>query len=357
MAVAVSAATAAVLVAAGGSYLLAEHRQSSPAASHDRPRQLLTLPAYYQVQQLAVAGPYLYVLAGENGGPSNALSAYDRATGRLIHSVSIPAAPSALALGPDGLVWLSFYPDQNGGPTAIWLLSPDLRMHSAAAGIETSVIVPSGRTTALVPTQHGLLIVRMPAPGQHGRTSQHLEAGTSLGPRPGPAPGVWAGWLDGRLAVQVTNGYGYDSHLVIAGRPALRFGGSLRQEVGAVASTGSSLWVQTFAIHDSNAAQSGPLVRLDGRLQVNTPQSFATSPLLAGTEDVWTAGGTVWASTAARGHSLVCFVAGRQPGPVTTMHVNAQVAALAASGATVYVGTESYGTTTITGYPVPAACR
>ncbi len=357
LAITVAAVTASALVAAGGSYLLATHRQSAPAASHDRPRKFLTLPAYYQVQQLAVAGKYLYVLAGENGEPGTALSAYDRATGRLIHSVSIPAAPSALAVGPGGLVWLSFYPDQNGGPTATWLLSPDLRLRSSYPNVAESPIVPVSRTTAFAVTQYGLVTIRMPAPGQPGHASQQADPGTSVG---NTAPGVWAGLLDGRVVAQVTDGYGLDSHLVIAGQPGRRFGGAPQRQAGAVASTGSSLWVELFAVKDNNAAQSGPLVRLDTQLRPTTPASVRSSPVLSRTENVWSDGNTVWVATAARGHSLVCFAAGSRIGPVTTLPVSGQVAALAATPDTVYVTTtprHTYDNFNVTSYPVPGACR
>jgi hypothetical protein len=353
-------AIAVVLVVAGSSYLLTAHRQSSPAASHDRPRELLTLPAYYQVQQLAVAGPYLYVLAGEDGEPGSALSAYDRATGRLIHRVSIPAAPSALAVGPGGLVWLSFYPDQNGGPSGTWLLSPDLRLRSSDPNVAQSPIVPVSRTTAFAVTQYGLVTVRMPAPGQPGHASQQVDPGTSIGPGQNTAPGVWAGMLDGRLVAQVTNGYGFDSHLVIAGQPSHTFGGSTLYQAGSVTSTGSSLWVEMFAVRNSYADSSGPLVRLNGQLRPTTPESVRSSAVLTRTENVWSAGNTVWAATAAPGHSLVCFAAGSQIGPVTTLPVSGQVAALAATPDTVYVTTTPRHTDdnfSVTSYPVPGACH
>ena len=360
MVVAISAATAVMLVAAGGSYLLTTHRQSSPAASHDRPRHFLTLPGYYQVQQLAVTGPYLYVLAGESGEPSSALSAYDRVTGRLIHSVSIPTAPSTLAVGPGGLVWLSFYPDQNGGPTATWLLSPDLRLRSSYPSVAESPIVPVSRTTAFAVTQYGVVTISMPTPGQPGHASQQVDRGTSVGPSRNTAPGVWAGLLDGRLVAQVTNGYGFDSHLVIAGQPSRTFGGSTLHQAGSVTSTGSSLWVEMFAVRNSYADSSGPLVRLDGQLRPTTPASVRSSPVLSRTENVWSDGNTVWVATAASGHSLVCFAAGSQIGPISTLPVNGEVAALAATADTVYVTTtprHSYDNFGITSYPVPAVCR
>jgi hypothetical protein len=311
------------------------------------------------VQQLAVGGPYLYVLAGENGESYNALSAYDRATGRLIHSVSLPAAPFELALGPGGLVWLSLdYPDQNGGPTGTWLLSPDLRLRSSYSAVAESVIVPVGRTTAVTVTQFGLVTVHMPAPGQRGQASQHPDPGTSIGRN--TAAGAWAGWVDGRVVAQVTNGYGLDSHLVIAGQPGRTFGSAPQHQVGAVAIADGSLWVQLYAVVDNNAAASGPLVRLDGQLRATTPEFVQDSFVLTRSEGVWSEGSTIWVASAAHGHSLVCFAAGSQIGPLTTLPVRGQVAALAATPDTVYVTTtpgNSYGNFSVMSYRVPAACR
>jgi hypothetical protein len=356
LAAGIAAVTALALLAVGGGYLLAKPRQPASTANHDRPRLLITVPANYQVQQLAVSGQYLYVLTVVEDSPY-ALSAYDRLTGKLISRVGIPADPSAMAIGPTGLVWLAFYPDQSGGPTAIRLLSPDLLMHSTLVGIQTSTILPIGRSTAWIPTQYGLLHVHLPAPGQPGRASQHLARGTSIG---NTAPGVWAGLLDGRVVAQVTNGYGLDSHLVIAGMPGSRFGGAPQRQVGAVTSTGGSLWVQLFAVKDNNAASSGPLVRLNGQLRETTPAFVRDSSALARSEDVWSEGSTIWVASAARGHSLVCFADGSPNGPVTTLPVRGQVAALAATPDTVYVTTmppHAYDNFTVTSYPVPGACR
>ncbi len=101
--------------------------------------------------------------------------------------------------------------------------------------------------------------------------------------------------------------------------------------------TGGSLWVSTFAIHNSNADASGPLVRLDGQLRVTTPEFVRASPVLAKTEEIWADGETVLAATAAAGHALVCFAAGSATGPVATLPVSGQVVALAATQDTVYV--------------------
>jgi hypothetical protein len=241
----------------------------------------------------------------------------------------------------------------------LWLLSPDLRLRSAYGGIQSNSILPVSRTTALIPTQYGLLSVQMPAPGQPGRATAHKDPGTSLGPARDTAPG-WAGYLNGRVAVEATNGYGYDSHLVIAGQPGVRFGGSLQHQVGYVVGAAGSLWVATFAIHNSNADASGPLVRLDGQLRMTTPEFVRASPVLAKTEEIWADGETVLAATATAGHALVCFASGSATGPVATLPVTSQVVALAVAHDTVYLSTQrsqTNGAWAVSSYPVPASCR
>ena len=171
----IAAAAAVLLVAAGGSYLLAGLHQPGPElGGHHRaqsgPIYLKSLPADYQVQQLAVSGPYLYVLTN---GP-DVLSAYDRATGKLVRAVTVPADPVVLAVGPGGLVWFVSWAG-GGNSGGLWLLTADLRLRSAYGAVQTNVILPVGRTTALTPTQYGLLTVRMPAPGQPGQATAPLS--------------------------------------------------------------------------------------------------------------------------------------------------------------------------------------
>jgi hypothetical protein len=362
----VAAACAVVLVAAGATYLAVGLHQNAPATHHHRaskeraPRTLVS--ADYQIGQLAVSGRYLYLASADN----DTLSAYDRATGKLLRTLTVPASPSALAVGPGGLIWLAFYPG-SGEQTGIWLLSPDLRQRSTVSGIQTAIILPYSRTAARIPTSSGLVAptlsglvtVRMPPPGQAGRASSQLDPGTNLGPSRNIAPGTWAGLLDGRVTVQVTDWYGLHSHVVTAGQPRLRFGGSPGHWVGSVTSTGSAIWAEIYTVH-GNQASSGPLVRLDGRLQPTTPRSVRTSPVLTRTEQVWSAGHTVWVATAAPSHALVCFRAGATIGPITTVTVHGQVLLLAATAQTVYVSTGSWEfptPSTVVSYPVPAACR
>jgi hypothetical protein len=359
LAAAIAATTAFLLVAVLG--VLAGLRQAAPELNQHHSAKsgsiyLKALPADYQVQQLAVSGSYLYVLTH---GPDT-LSAYDRATGKLVQVVTVPALPTALAVGPGGRVWLASTPS-GGNAGGVWLLSPDLRLRSADGGVQTYIVLPLSPATAFVPSQYGLVTVRMPAPGLPGRASERLVPGTSLGPSMNTSPDAWAGVLEGRVVVQATNGHGFSSHVVVAGRPSLRFGGSLRQQIGGVTSTGSALWAATYALGNGSASSSGPLVRLDGQLRATTPESVRTSPVLAKAENVWSYGDTVWVATAARKHSLVCFVsAGSRMGPVVTLQVSGQVVALAASKATVYVSTDrsqTNGPWAVSSYPVPAGCR
>jgi hypothetical protein len=358
LATAIAATTAIVLAIAVGGYLAAGLRHRTPVAPRKHPWHAITLPPESQVGQLAATGRYLYVLESNVSWPVASLSAYDRSTGKLVRTIGVPAAASALAIGPAGLVWLAFYPDQNGGPTGIWLLSPDLSHHSAGPATQTSIIVPTGPTTALVPTQYGLLRIRIPLPGASGRATQALLPRTSLGPPMNTAPGVSAALLGGRVAVQVTDGYGFHSHVVIAGSPNTTFGGGKHTVSSVVVSAGGSLWVA------AGGNSSGPLYRLNRDLRPTTPDAIRLNPMLRHTENVWSSGQTIWVALGLGKYglqqSLACFTAGSQIGPVTTLRVAGEVDALAAIGGTVYItsgppNTPSAGV--ITSYRIPAACR
>ncbi|MGH3401639.1 MAG: hypothetical protein ACRDRJ_03835 [Streptosporangiaceae bacterium] len=355
---AMAAASAVLLAIAGTTYgALSQHRDATAVPQRPRtaPRILATVD--YQVTQLAVSGRYLYVLAGQN----SLLTAYDRATGKLIRQVTLPSLASAVAVGPGGLVWIGFSPDQGSGPTGIWLLTPDLRRHSADPGLLAPTILPTGRTSAWVPTRDGLLRVGIPAPGQPGRASQELEPGSTLGPVRGAVPGISSGQLGGRVAVLVSTGSGDDSRLVIAGSPNLRFGGTPQTHISAIASTGTALWTTTFTQRHGESSLGGPLVRLNTRLSPATPESVQSSPILTRAESVWSAGDTIWVATGVQGHSLVCLTTSGTNGRITTLPVSGEVVALAATARTVYVNAlqppGSDAPSHITGYPVPAACR
>jgi hypothetical protein len=351
---AAAVATAVILTASGATFLARHH---VPAATNSGKPVRIVLPAGSVVSQLATGGRYLYVVDNQN----DILSAYDARSGRLVRSITVPDTPSALAIGPGGYVWLSFTPSQSAGPNGIWLLSPDLRAHSALLGESAGAIIPLSANTAWMPDQYSLFGVSMPTPGASGTARMYRPIAHSQMP-PNTAPGQWAGILGQRVVVRVTNGYGFDSRLVVAGRPHITYGGEASDQVGFVAQSGDSLWVATYAVHGQNATPYGPLVRVDKALLPTTPAAILASRILAKTKDVWTSGGTVWAATAARGHSLVCFTAGSQLGPIVTLPVKGQVSAVAATGDTVFVGPTPYTylnghATGVISYRIPPACR
>jgi hypothetical protein len=354
-----AAASAILLAIAGTTYAATgQHQDATAPAQRPGPSSRVLATVDYPVTQLAVSGRYLYVLAGQNAW----LTAYDRATGKLIRRITLPSDASELAVGPGGLVWVGFYPpDQVSGPTGVWLLAPGLGRHSADPGLRAPTILPTGRDSAWVPAPGGLLRVRIPAPGQPGRASQQLEPGTGLGSVRGVPPGVSATPLGHRVAVLVSISSTDNDHLVIAGAPGLRFGGSTETYIDGMTGTGNALWVATFTQRNGESSGQGPLVRLNAQLSPATPASVSSSPVLTRAESVWSAGDTVWVATGAPGHNLVCFTAGGKTGPVTTLPVTGEVAALAATASMVYVNVleppGSYAPSPITGYPVPAACR
>jgi hypothetical protein len=376
--VAALAACAVLVSATGVAYVAAGGRQAPTAGTGnpDRPTWN-SFSIDYQVSQLAVSGRYLYVMSGQaDSSQIGTLALYDRTSGRLVRTASQPATAVAFALGPGGLIWLEYMGSGAHARTGIWLLSPDLLRHSALAGGLGKVIVPASQTTAWIPGQRGLYRVSLPAPGRTGRSTEVLQPGTGVGVPQNTAPGSWAGLFDSHVVVQVTDGGGLNSHLVIAGQPAVTFGGSPQTQILSAASTGSSLWVSTFAIRNGDASLQGPLVRLNAHLQPTTPAWVTANPALARSEGVWSDGSTVWVATGVKGHPLVCFTAGSQSGPVTAVPLDldhgdvaaqrergaggGEVTAVAATTDRVYVTAERVPGSppdTVTSYPVPAACR
>ena len=349
-----TAAACAVLLLAGGLTYAAAERQLSPAAAGRGHVIRFGLPHGYQVSEVAAGGRYLYVLFGR----VDVLAAYNRATGKLVRRVTLPDTPGGLTVGPGGLVWVSYFlPD--GASLGLWLLTPDLRLHSTIPGARATL--PIGRTTALWALGASLATVYMLAPGDSVRTVHAPLIVTGVGGTLGPVMNTVAGaaaLLDGRVIVGVTDRGGLDPRLVIAGEPSISYEG------GPFTSTGSAVWVVTGGA--TTEGYSGPLVRLNGDLQPTTPAAVRRSPLLSKAADVWSHGDTIWVSlgpsTWTAGSSLVCFTAGSRIGRITALPVHGSVLALAATRYTVYVSTVPagrYGTlsTEVTGYRVPAACR
>jgi hypothetical protein len=356
-----SASTACVLLAAGGSYLVGhEHPSAMSTGGALESRILIKVPRGSDVVGLAAGGQYVYVVTGQDPylvtGPQSTtffLAAYNRVTGRLVHEIRIKVGTIVVpTVGRDGRVWVSVW---RAAPPPVrtwtWLFTPDLRMHSVGPAPGLDTILPVGPTTALVPVPQGLDELQMPTPGRTGRGTSRLEPGTSLGSGANlSSAGSYAAVIGGLVAVEVSNSSGRDYHLVIAGHASLRYGDSSNPMPFTVSD--GSVWLVT--------GSSSPLVRLNGELKPTTPGFVLASKPLAKAEVVWSYGSTVWASTAARGHSLVCFAAGSQDGPVVTMPVQGNVSFLAADGRAVYVSTTSRGAQaplTVRSYPVPAACR
>lgn len=349
------AATACMLVAAGGFYVAVHSQSPASAVSPQGPRLLINAPRGEVIFGQTVSGRYLYVEVGPQNGPVS-LVAYDRASGRLVRRFGFPKTDlPELTIGPGGSVWVVGVPINSPAPTRVWLLSPDLRLHSAGPKVPSTFLLPVSRTTALVPIARGLVELRMPAPGMPGHATEHLEPGTSLGHGVRTTALGWAKVLDGRVAVDLADIDGYDYHVVIAGHPSLRFGDNTIPQSATVAA--GSLWLS----NGSNRA----LVRLNGQLQPTTPRFVTADPVLRKVQAVWSADGTIWVSTGSARHSLLCFAADSQHGPVVTVHVRGYVWGLpagleAATSRTVYVSTARSpqdAARTISSYPVPAACR
>ncbi|MGB6457692.1 MAG: hypothetical protein WBH47_24730, partial [Streptosporangiaceae bacterium] len=354
---AAAAACVALLVAAGLTYVVANHRPG-PAATHRSSTARFRMPYGYQVSAVAVGGPYLYVLFDQ----ADVLAAYDRATGKLVRRVTLPDSPSGLTVGPGGLVWVPYDAADDGAPYGLWLLSPDLRLHTAMANVTLGAIVPVSRTTAWSPSQYGLYWLSLPAPGSAGQGTWRLQPNTSIGPPLNTAPGG-AVLVGGNVVAEVTNGYGLHGHLVIAGQPSMTYGGGAQTSVWGVTAVGSSLW----AIVGSDANNfGGGLVRLDSRLRATTPATVRRSQVLSQVAAVWSHGDTVWVALGPEswegGHSLACFRAGPRIGRVVSLPVTGQVVALAAANGSVYVSASPAGQAAgqgigISSYRVPAACR
>jgi len=312
----------------------------------------IRLPDGQKQQLLAASATTLYVASSDNGLPPYELTAYDTTTGRLVRRITVPSEPAALRVGPVGHVWLTFYADQAGGPSGTWLLSADLDRRSLAPDTSPTALLPTGPTTALAADQHGIEILRLPPPGHPGRSSEHRLAGTSIGPPLDTAPAFFAGFLDKQIAVQVTDGNGNHSHVVIAGAPGLTYGGRPSDEVEGVVDLGDhNLWVVTTS-HDP--VDRSHLVELDGRLGDVTPPAILHDPLFRTAEGVWAYGDTVWVALASRPH-LACFTAGDGRRPVVAVPLAEAPVGLAVAGDTVFL--TGAGATSVVGHPVPAACR
>lgn len=357
------------VVVAGGLIAFYGHGAAMrrPSTHHHvrKPPAWQAITTYGTPVAMAVSGRRLYVAVDDPGDSS--LVAYDLRTGRLIRRISIPAAPSALRVGPDGLVWLAFYPDNTGGGTGVWLLSPNLKLRSGVnlgtrryIDVTPFDVLPTSADTAILTAGQGLATLRLPPPGQPGRTI--LRWGPRIpGARQIHGVPVQLAAYAGRVAVRVDSD---DAHGLITfpepGSPEFR--PSPADGVGTMAVGPSGLWTTLFT---RNGDFGRGLIRLDGRLRPTTPRAISRNPLFAGAQQAAVLGSTVWvvvSRSPSTSPSLVCFAdRGGQIGPVARIRtraapgVNADGGILAIVRGTVYVLGSGEGG--VSSYRVPAACR
>jgi hypothetical protein len=359
IALGLAAAVASGLIAAYG----IAQGQHSPAANHHDHRHsgMHIVLGYDFPDMMAADGKWIYVAAG-GGYPGEILRAYDRATGRLVRSIGIPAAPSTLQVGPGGLIWLAFFPDSNGGGMGVWLLSPDLAMRSrltlAASRSHLAVprdVRPTGEHTAIIDTDSGLASLRFPPPGQPGSAVLHWLPRVQGGGRIRGVPVDLAGFA-GRIAVKFGNDTGQEL-ISLAGSPPREFFPGSTQSFGPLAGSSEGLWTTLFG---DGGRRSLGLIRLDKRLRLSTPRSIRGNPLFKRADRVITLGGVEWVILSRPLGSLACFTdRGGRIGPVTTLHLRPHPTRNTGIGSIATVGNSLYvlGQIGVASYPIPAACR
>lgn len=306
------------------------------------------------IDALAVGGSMLYVASGDV--PDATLSVYDRASGQLIRRIRVPALPRALRVGPGGTVWLTFYADQYGGPSGLWLLSANLGQRSivsprTARLIGLSDVLPVDSTHALVVDNHdahGLADLTMPIPGHAGRPT--LRPALGLRADHGYAGAVMLGRVAGRI-VALQEDVTQNFRLALAGPHGMTFDPGHGVDINSMAAGASGLWLTTGV--QPTGASTGAVIRLDDRLRPVTPPSISRNRALRLPQQVEISGDTVVISTDNGDHPLVCFRYKHTAGPVTDIPVRNTPGDLAVAGNVVYV-TDASG---LTAYRIPVACR
>jgi hypothetical protein len=298
---------------------------------------------------LAVGGPVLYVATGDF--PGAALSAYNRATGRLIHRIRVPSTPQELAVGPDGSVWLTFYRDQASGRDGVWLLNPDLSQRSSlnpglTSRLALDGIMPVGATDALVASS-GLADLHMPPPGHPGRAALRRITAIAADGRGGGTVG-YARLGDRVALLQADAMRNYRIVFAGTGGPVFRPGTGVT--INSMAASGNSLWITTST--PATSASTGGVARLNDQLDVVTPRSLRGTAL-AFPQRVWATGDTVWVTTQSTSRSLFCFRFRKGAGPVVNVPARLPPSDLAVTGNTVYAA-DAFG---VTSYHVPAVCH
>lgn len=333
-----------------GALALNRAARSQPPNS-PRPRPAWAINTSGGVDGLAAGRSMLYVATGDF--PDATLSAYSRTTGQLVHRIGVPARPVALRVGPGGSVWLTFYPDQNGGGTGLWLLTPDLGRRStlsprAARSIGLSDLLPVGTADALL-SANGLADLRMPVPGQHGHAT--IRQVSAMSADHGYGGAVIFARLAGRVAALQEN-KNQDYRIVVAGQHGPVFDPGSGVSINSMAGGGNGLWIITGP--QPTGLSTGAVIRLNDRLHVVTPRSIRRNPALAFPAQVWTTGNAVVVSTDVGSRPLVCFrFQNGQAGPVTDIPARLPPGDVAVTGDIVYAADGSG----VIVYRLPAACR
>lgn len=313
------------------------------------------------VNSMAVGGGTLYVAV--SAYPEGLLTAYDRTTGVPLRSAKLPAEPNSVAVGADGTVWVTFFPENAGRREGVSEFSADLSRRSTLLTndhyLETATfdVVPLGHGRALLATHQGLVTAALPrlsgARTVHAnRSNARLTAlpGQDFGP-----PTDLTALSDGNVAVLLSSGGG-QSRLILHDGDA-EFAGTEM----TLAASPEGLWVTT------GTGRRSVLQRLSNSLAplpIGAAVHTVTFP--SGADRVWTSGQTVWVGTDDHRIRLTCFAfssPSHEPSATVTLPAADSAEAIdpVVSGDLTIVVTQQdlyvaspYG---ITSYPVPASCR
>jgi hypothetical protein len=303
-----------------------------------------------EVNSMAVGGGALYVASGDH--PGGALTAYDDTTGHRIASVRLPARPASVAVGANGSVWVTFYPSNLGGRSGVSEFSPDLSRRATVMTDNTYLdsgnfdVLPTGRRSALLATDAGVVTLRMPALGNHPPVA--ATASNASIDRSFVLPTSLARLPHRNVAVLLSNDGGQGRVVRLHGT------GGINGQGLSMAGSPSGLWVASTV--PRSLRFFSPALK---------PEPVSLGSHLAHAVSVWTSGHTVWAETGGQRLGLVCFAfrPGQTPRPVSvplpradslnqTYPLGPGDLNVVPTPTAVYVA----GPSAITSYPVPAAC-
>jgi hypothetical protein len=279
---------------------------SSPSAHHVRIEPLPRFTATgANVDAMAVGGNTLYVAS--SAYPRGLLTAYDRRTGSSLGRAHLPARPSAVAVAPDGTVWVTFSPSNAGRQAGVAEFSADLSQRSNLLTndryLDTATfdVMPLGRNQAVLATDVGVVTVTAPTPRLGlARTARanHTNAIVTGGRHSGFGPPVKLVALsDGNVAELLTPERGGSG--VALRRGSARFTGTAL----TVAASPEGLWLTTGV---GNRSALRLLSNSLTPLPVGQIGHAVSIP--GGADRVWTSGRTVWVASEGARINLRCFV-------------------------------------------------